>query len=225
MVGGVVTRAWILYEAGGGDPRHAGEVRIGAPAVDGPRSVPSTLRYAAVELGEAGVAAPVAFWPKDNSPITDVRVVGEHAADARVRADDCTGAPVVRGEACLVYVRFTPSAAGVRRATLRATDAAGRTSDVPLEIFAWGGDTSYTAVSSLRPTQAGSQPIIPPGTYTYDAKSDFTVGGDPSRLSITVWGALSGNYWRLQFSPPAGETLKVGRYADAVYYYGTAHET
>jgi hypothetical protein len=126
----------------------------------------------------------------------------------------------VAGESCAVSVRFTPSAAGVRRATLRATDAAGRITDVPLEIFAWGGDTSYTAVSSLRPTEEGSVAIIPPGTYTYDAKSDFTVGGDPSELSMTIWGALSGNYWDLHFIPPAGETLKVGRYPGATYYRG-----
>ncbi|MDA0181723.1 hypothetical protein OJ997_15570 [Solirubrobacter phytolaccae] len=217
LVDGVVTRAWILFEASEGDRTHSGEVRIGMPAADGPRSAPTTLRYGAVEVGEPGVAAPVAFWPKDGAKITDVRVVGEHAADARVRVDHCTDAPVVAGEACSVWVRFTPSAAGVRRATLRATDAAGRTTDVPLEIFARGGDTSYTVTSTMRPEREGLSPILPPMTLNYDTKADYGIGGDASRLRIIFLANLN-NMWTMNFLAPPGETLQVGRYTDARWY-------
>ena len=168
-------------------------------------------------MGEPGVAAPVAFWPKDGAEITDVRVVGEHAADARVRVDECTNAPVVAGEACTVYVRFTPSTVGVRRATLRATDAAGRTTDVPLEIFAHGGDTSYQVTSTLHATKEGLRPIMPPGTFTYDTKANYDVGGDPLHLQINFLANLN-NAWTMHFLPPPGETLKVGHYADAHWY-------
>ena len=217
QVGSVVTRAWILFEVSEGDRTHSGEVRIGMPAVDGPRSAPTTLRYGAVELGEPGVASPVTFWPKDGAMITDVRLLGDSAADAQIRVDQCTGAPVVAGEACSVYVRFTPSAAGVRRATLRATDAAGRSTEVPLEIFARGGDTSYQVTSTMRATQEGLSPVMPPGTLTYDTKADYRVTSDDSRLHISFVANLN-NLWTMDFAPPKGQALQVGRYAGARYY-------
>ena len=211
-----MTRAWILFETSDGDRTHSGEVRIGAPAVAGPRSAPTTVRYGTVDLGEPGVAAPVSFWPVGGAEISDVRVIGD---EAQVRIDDCTDAPVVAGEACRVWVRFTPRAAGVRRATLRATDAAGRTTDVPLEIFAHGGETGYRVTSTLRARESGSVPIMFPGTEVLDTTSDFVLKGDPAHLWVNLTNARNGYGWTLHFAPPRGETLQVGRrYTNATYY-------
>ena len=120
-----------------------------------------------------------------------------------------------------MWVRFTPRAAGVRRATLRATDAAGGIIDVPLEIFAHGGETCYRVTSTLRAREFGSVPIMLPGTEVLDTTSDFVLKGDPAHLlGRYLTNARNGDAWTLHFVPPTGETLQVGRrYTNATYYY------
>ena len=56
----------------------------------------------------------------DELAVSRVRVLGDHRADFLIAGDDCTGQPVPSGpgEGCDIDIRFAPSAAGLREATL-----------------------------------------------------------------------------------------------------------
>jgi len=52
-------------------------------------------------------------------------ISGTNASDFSITTNTCTGSSVAPNSSCYVYVTFTPSAAGVRAATLTFTDNAG----------------------------------------------------------------------------------------------------
>lgn len=106
--------------------------------------------------------------------VGEATVAGADAGDFSLTADQCSEQPLPSGESCTVGVRFDPSSAGFRRATLEIpTDAAnspvkarlegrGKGSgsdtvfDTPIDLFAQpfarlsgdGGDTAGGAVAS-----------------------------------------------------------------------------
>jgi hypothetical protein len=209
---GAVTRLWILFQFDWRGNVGAGELRIGLPDAAGPRTVPVHVRWPATQIGGTPLAMPVAVWARDGAPVTGVSVTGENAADVVVRQDECTGAPVVRGEPCWVWVRFDPQAPGTRRAALHVIDEAGHATDVPLEVFAYGGDSSYRMVSE--PGEWVGRGL----TWEYGPTSYLIPRGTRQELHLTVLGALAVDQWELYFMPPAGGTLDVGTYDGAVYY-------
>jgi hypothetical protein len=206
---GAVQSAWVLYEqhCEGGAPALFGEVRIGAPAAAGPHTVSSLVRWPAHDLGSGGQAVPV--WVSDAAPITSVSVVGDAAADFPVRLDDCTG--TAPASPCDVWVRFVPTAAGVREAWLRVADAAGGVTEVPLEAFAYGGTTGLTMQSDAGDWVGHGQ------SYSYGPTSSYGISGSRSGVHVSVDGA-NGDWWYLDFVPSSGDILAPGTYDGATRY-------
>lgn len=202
-VDGNVQSAWIVYEqhCEGGTSALFGEVRIGAPQP----AAPSLVRWPARDVGGGGQAVPVIVG--GSAPVTGVSVVGEAAGDFVVRVDDCTGA----APPCEIWVRFVPVAPGTRLAWLRVTDAAGGRVDIPLQAFAYGGSTGLTMRSDPGDYIGGGT------TWTYGPDSRIGVYGSRSFISAGVDGA-NGDWWYLDFEPPAGDILAPGTYTGATRY-------
>jgi hypothetical protein len=202
---GSVERAWVVYEQHcDGGPALFGEVRVGASAPAGARTAPTLVRWPALDVNGGGQAVPVTVWPA--GAITGVSVVGD-AADFLLRVDDCTGAATV----CEVWVRFVPLTPGTRRAWLRLTDAAGGRTDVPLQGFAYGGETGLTMTSD-----AGDY-IGAGRTWTYGPESRIAGGGSRSGMHFSIDGA-NGDWWYLDFVPADGDVLAPGTYNGATRY-------
>jgi hypothetical protein len=200
---GSVQRAWIVYEqhCEGGTAALFGEVRIGEPT----SSVPSLVRWPARDVGGGGQTVPVTVVAPGT--IASVSVVGEAAGDFVKRVDDCTGA----SGPCEVWVRFVPTAPGTRLAWLRVADAGGGHVDVPLQAFAYGGRTGLTMTSDPGDyIGAGT-------TWRYGPDSSFGVYGTRSAMHVSVDGA-NGDWWYLDFMPPAGDILAPGTYSGATRY-------
>ena len=205
---GSVERAWIIYEQHcDGGPALFGEVRVGAPVTAGPRAVPTLVRWPSSDVNGGGQAVPLTAWPSAGGPITQVAVVGDAAADFVVRVDECTGAASV----CEVWVRFVPLTPGTRRAWLRSTDAAGGRTEVPLQGFAYGGETGLTMTGDPGDYIGAGR------TWTYGPESSIAAGGSRSGMHFSVDGA-NGDWWYLDFVPADGDVLAPGTYNGATRY-------
>jgi hypothetical protein len=196
---GAVERAWIVYEqfCEGGGPALFGEVRIGEPAST---TVPSLARWPESDVGHGGQAIPITVGTPG---VTSVAVTGDAASDFVVRENDCTDGAA----GCQVWVRFVPTAAGVRQAWLRLSTGA----DVPLQGYAYGGTTGLTMTSDAGDYIGGG------GAYSYGATASLGVAGSRSHISAGVDGA-DGSYWDLDFVPAAGDILAPGTYTGATRY-------
>ncbi|MDA0181607.1 hypothetical protein OJ997_14980 [Solirubrobacter phytolaccae] len=209
---GTVQRAWILYEqvCEQGRQRLFGEVRIGAPAAVGPQVMPTIARFPAVDVGWGGPTVQVVAKPAAGGRIVRAELAGAAAADFVVRDDRCSGATVATGTACEVWVRFMPKSAGTRLATLRVTDAAGGTTDVPVQGFAYGGQRSFVI---------DSDPLGNRYAYGAEAYSDARwadVDGPRRGLNVSVIDAEDRN-WNLHLT---GAPLEAGRtYSGGIELY------
>jgi hypothetical protein len=211
---GTVQRAWIVYEqhCEGGTAALFGEVRLGAPATIGPQTAPTLVRWPARDVAGGGQAVPVSVsLPAAGGRISHVAVVGDGAADFVVRIDDCSGAVMNAADSCEVWVRFVPTAPGTRRAWLEVTDAAGTRTDVPLQGFAYGGETGLTMISDPGDYIGGG------ATWSYGPASRYGVSGSRTGLHVSVTGA-NGDWWYLDFVPAQGDVLAPGTYTDATRY-------
>jgi hypothetical protein len=199
---GAVQRAWIVYEQFcDGGPALFGEVRVGEPA--GP-TTPALARWPEGDVGAGGQAVPIVV----NAPgATGATVTGDAASDFVIRENDCTAG----AGGCQIWVRFVPTAPGVREAWLHVTDAAGTRADVPLQGYAYGGTTGLTMTSDPGDWVGGGQ------AYSYGPTSSIGVGGSRSHISASVTGA-NGDWWYLDFSPAAGDILAPGTYSGATRY-------
>jgi hypothetical protein len=102
-------------------------------------------------------------------------------------------------------VRFTPSAPGVRTASLRLTTSRGDHVAVPREGFAYGGVTSLDLQSE--PGDSIGRGV----TYRYDLTSRSTVW-TAGRGAYAVVYRASDEAWTLQFDAPPGQVLAPGTY-------------
>jgi hypothetical protein len=211
---GNVQRLWILYEArceGAPDATY-GEVRLGEPvADDAVIASPSTARWPENDLGRVDPPSPVYFLaPAGGLKPTATSVAGPNASEFTVTADECKGKTVAAGASCRVLVRFAPSAAGTRTATLRLTDAAGRTAEVPLQGWDHGGTTRLTM-------QSDAGDFIGAGkTYDYTpANARFSIEGSAQLVS---WYVRMGDTWAGELAPSPGGALAPGRFAPAARY-------
>ena len=198
---GKVTRAWILFEehcAGAAGYSRFGELRIGAAGSTGPRTVPTQIRWPQDEAHGRGLSVPVRVW---SSSVTDVRVVGDDAADFVIDRNGCSGSTA---SSCDVMVHAAPAAAGVRRAWLRVTGAGGSTTDVPLEAYARGGESSLIMDSDPGEFVGDGQ------KWFYGPDANFQLGGTPERLTADVSAWDVDREWHLEFQPGNGDILRPG---------------
>ena len=157
---------------------------IGAPAPSGTLSE----AFAAQAVGSTGPARTVTVINPTGSAslhVAGVRTTGDAADDFLITGDTCTGASVASGgdASCTIRVRFSPSAAGTRVATLQLRLAGGATYDVPLTATTTdiatddGDDAATTPVDDpargrrprstprrrpSRPSNPSSRPSPPP---------------------------------------------------------------
>jgi len=205
---GSVERAWVLFEQhceGAIEALH-GEVRIGAPPASGPRAIPTQVRWPDRDHGGRWRDVPVLVRP-GGSPIASVEVVGTAAADFTVAANGCVGAAVE----CTVRLRFQSGAPGARRAWLRVTDAAGARADVPLQGFAYGGETGLTV--RYRNSDSG-------GVYGPDSRYRMWVSRSKLRLDVD---GVDGVSRRLMLEPELGDIFAPGAYTGVAGYPSNAH--
>ena len=93
--------------------------------------------------------------------VTDVALAGADADDFMASSDTCTAAPVLAGASCTIAVRFIPSAAGTRAATLQVFSASpaspasialeGNGTDLPTGPTGAQGPTGYGAPGPAGP--------------------------------------------------------------------------
>ena len=83
----------------------------------GPAAAP---RSESTEIGRISSGSPVTLTNPDSAPaaIASVRVGGPAAEDFLVTADGCAGVTLQPSESCTLRIRFAPTAAGDRAATL-----------------------------------------------------------------------------------------------------------
>ena len=191
---GKVTRAWILFEqhCEGLVTSLFGEVRIGMPDGPGPHTAPAQVRWPEDEVGGRSLPVPVHVR---GTAIEDVRVIGE---DFKVVGHNCEGA-----SQCIVSVVAEPKAAGARSAALRVTDASGGATDVPLEVFANGGETGYRMVSDPGEWVGDGK------TWVYGPETDIRMGGSRAAIDGKVIDA-DGRSWTLAFGAHDGDILAAG---------------
>ncbi|HWH95582.1 MAG TPA: FG-GAP-like repeat-containing protein, partial [Baekduia sp.] len=149
--------------------------------------------------------------------ITGVTMTGDAADDFLLTHDDCTGASIASdgSASCTVRVRFAPSAAGARTATLRLRYGSGATYDLGLagtgaqeevDEGAGNGDAGQAtapvgatpATSTSTPASLPAAPTPPPVAARPAAKRK------PARLILTLshrkLTAASGQAVRLGFA-------------------------
>lgn len=93
-------------------------------------AAPGTYTAGTVDFGSFAVGAitgsnRVITLTNLTDPATGVltySITGTHAADFDMQTDNCSGGTPTRGSGCSVTIRFLPSAAGARTATLTITD-------------------------------------------------------------------------------------------------------
>jgi Tol biopolymer transport system component len=177
--GGAISRLWILYEqhCEGGTPALFGEIRLGEPTPAAPTLVPGIIRWPATQVGATSTVVPVTVIA-DAGPlsIASVSLTGPNPDDFGIRADECQGTTLAAGDACQVWVRFTPGTAGTRIAMLHVVDTQAHASDVVLEGYD-GGQASWTI------------PTAPPLTTANPTINSFSPSAGPAGSWVLVSGS------------------------------------
>jgi hypothetical protein len=86
---------------------------------------PATATAPDTELGRIASTSTVTLTNRDGAPATiaSLRLGGAAVDDFLVARDDCAGVTLQPGESCAIGIRFAPSAAGSRAATLSVRSA------------------------------------------------------------------------------------------------------
>ncbi len=126
-------------------------------------------------------------------PLT-VSMMGAHAANFAITANTCMGMMIGAGLSCTVTVRFTPSAAGGRSATLQITGAPGGTTSasltgtgsLPLSIGPTMHDFGPATVGQNTGTQTFT--VTNPGTIATGMLSAMTAGTHAADFPVITNG-------------------------------------
>lgn len=139
-----LSRLHLVYEQYcEGSPRALfGEIRYGLPAAPNPLIAPDRITW------------PVAYptMPRRTVPVTVVNTgaasltvtgaaITSGSVDFSVAGDSC--GVLAPGSSCVVEIRFSPSAAGMRAGTLTVSDSTGATQNVPLTGIGSPGVSSW----------------------------------------------------------------------------------
>ncbi|WP_299050643.1 hypothetical protein [uncultured Nocardioides sp.] len=164
-------RLWLVLDAQCGwlGQRAFGEIRIGAPAPEGPRLGTSALTWPADHAGHRGAVLPVVVQPADTARQVEVSLADTR--HFRLVGPACGALPA--GESCRVLVGFDPEGTGTRRTTLRVADGSGTTT-VPVR-------------GTVRPGRSRWQVDDGRSVRTQDPQdSDLLVLGDRQAVTWTV---------------------------------------
>jgi hypothetical protein len=186
-----------------------GEIRIGEPQPSGLLVSASSITWSPTWIG-GPLTVPITIRNRGAKrvPAIAARVTGFSASDFKVGKNSCSGKVLAPGASCSLTVTFEPSPPGPRTAALQirlGTVVDTVQLDVPVPV----GTTSLTMHS-----QPGD--FVGQGkNWNYNARNaGFYVAAAPTRLVQNVW--VGGPWlWGAALAPAAGNTLTVGRYADA----------
>jgi hypothetical protein len=201
---GVPDRLWLVYEqhCEGAITALFGEVRINEPSDGGSGSfVPGLVRWPVDGPGVAATVTPVQFLASGAGQLGSASLGGSNPGDFVIRADGCSNQVLTAGMVCDIYVRFVPTAPGLRTATLNLTDGTGVTHVVPLEGWTYGGTTRLVMNSDSGDWIGGGQ------SYNFTpASHQFAANGDRNvfQFSIPDLG------WTGSFHPAQGDIFTAG---------------
>ncbi|HTX31471.1 MAG TPA: hypothetical protein VMD09_08795 [Solirubrobacteraceae bacterium] len=203
---GVPDRLWLVYEqhCEGAVPALFGEVRINEPADSGAGTlIPGLVRWPVNGPGVPETVVPMQFVASAATQMSAASLGGEDPGDFEIREDDCNGSVLTPGEACDVYVRFVPTAPGLRTATLNLTDGTGAVHSVPLQGWTYGGTTRLVMNSDTGDYIGQGQ------QYSFTPSSDtFEASGDRNGFTFSV-GTADGE-WTGTFNPGQGDIFTPG---------------
>lgn len=140
---------------------------------------PASLTFDATRVG-ASTGLSAVYVNDDRAPIriAGVRITGEHAADFALGPGSCaSGTLLAVGESCTLAVRFAPTAAGERRATLEVDDGYSRS--VPLRGLAGAVPTATVVPVVVGEPRVGSELSLAGGEWG---------GSDPIATTVS-WEA------------------------------------
>jgi len=147
--------------------------------------LPQQVRWPELDPGATSTAVPVSLVATGPLPVLvrEVRLEGEHTADFSVRSDECTARTVPAGQACQVWLRAQPQAAGERRARLILVDDTGARHVVALQVDGLPGRTRVLLRSDHNDYVGAGRDWL----YT-PADSTFRVTGSRSHVRFRVFG-------------------------------------
>ncbi|MFL5884505.1 MAG: hypothetical protein ACJ77M_05495 [Thermoleophilaceae bacterium] len=211
---GAVDRLWIIYEqhCEGGVAATWGEIEVNEPVPDGPMPSPSVVRWPPIDAGRGAQTVPVTVVAGGPIAFTASSIGGPDPGDFSVREDDCSGHAVAAGATCQVWVRFVPTAAGNRDASLTLTDSGGNRYSVPLQGYAYGGTTRVNMLSDSGDYIGAGQ------NWSYTpSNAVITLTGTRSHVTFGVSGD-NGDWWTADFAAPSGDILAPGSTFNATRY-------
>jgi len=210
--GGAITRLWIVYEqhCEGGVPALFGEVRINVPVADGSSDpAPAAVRWPGLDIGRGGTVVPVTVLASAPTQLAGASILGPETADFAIRLDECSGRSLPAGGSCQVWVRFVPTVAGQRTATLRIVDGTNAFDDVQLAGLAYDGSTRVVMTSDPGDYIGGGKP------WSYSpATANIRASGSRQHVGFSIDGA-DGSWWYADFAAPQGDILAPGTYLAA----------
>jgi len=157
---------------------------------------PSSASFGAVNVGTTSSSTYISVYNNGTSAVTytSATITGADAADFAVtNQTSCTnGGTLSPAGTCYVYVTFTPSATGVRTATLNITDNAAGS---PQTITLYGvGQTSINTLSFSKGTlDLGVEPVNVTSGQTYVAVQN--TGTNPVTFtSVVIAGSNAADF-------------------------------
>jgi heat shock protein HslJ len=212
---GVLQRLWIVYEqhCEGGTSALFGEVRLGEPGPAGAGGVaPAIVRWPTSDVGKAGTAVPATIVATGPMQLTGATLGGANPGDFAIRLDECSGKALVAGQSCQVWVRYVPTSAGTRLATLHVRDSAGADYPVDLQGFSYGGRTRVSWTSDSGDYIGQGQPW----NYT-PANATIAASGSRRYIGFGIDGD-KGDWWSGEFAAGNGDILAPGTTYTATRY-------
>jgi hypothetical protein len=139
-------------------------------------------------------------------------ITGIDANEFTVREDDCNGKALAVGGQCQVWVRFVPTNAGTRTATLSTPEQGGGSESVPLSGYAYGGTTAVNLQSDPGDWVGAGK------TYAYSpSNATITASGNRELVHFAIRGN-NGDWWDAWFEAGNGDILVPGDTYNAVRY-------
>ena len=170
---------------------------------------PTVVRWPEQDAWQTATRVPVRY--DGAAPLTGVSLTGAHPGDFTADDGGC------RATTCTVHVKFEPTAAGSRTATLRLTDAAGGVHDVALEGFRHGGVSRVEIQDVL---ELELEPNRPNPTYIHETPASRFAGHYYDIGLVTAWVDDPDRWWEVRIWPGAAGWHGGMTYTNAVSSYG-----
>ncbi|MDP9073375.1 MAG: choice-of-anchor D domain-containing protein [Actinomycetota bacterium] len=166
---------------------------------------PGSAQFASQPVGTMSPVTTITIANRDKSlsvPIRSAEIAGPNAAEFVLAASICNNASLPPGQSCTVDIRFTPTTAGKRSASLLvhradapqalvvqlAGDGAAQPINVASSVdFGQLGVGATSVAKTIPVTNASAQPVVVTGLATGgDNPNDFSVKAEPIGCVTTL---------------------------------------